>query len=376
MLAGPTALETHRLVSEFDRVLTHLNESTAHRHVFLQSIDSTFVGLHGLRVAASSVTRQLLNRAIVMHLGDDLWSSSSRGKRFHPIRRERSLSNSIVLPQRSQLPPKHQAVAATSPRPLLVFGAFGMERHPGRGMLTGAMLAYQQRFPGRIRVGDMRHFLKKSAVSTSLATSMAYEHARNSTFCLCPAGDAPSFTQRFYQSIFAGCIPVFVDLYLRYPLDERRAYPYPSQICWPKFVVEVPRSRAAVLEAVGLDGVPAVPLNHSEQHRAGDAFRQVLLDEFERLAPRLARLERATAQLAAAQQYMASIANLLKFDAHSAVDGRLADPDASSAALRELAVRLHVVSEPRDPCEGQVGWGSRVRTPPTRTSVRKQLLQD
>ena len=87
--------------------------------------------------------------------------------------------------------------------------------------------------PGRVRVGDMLTLLasgnespklgnesrraqpnpvQSSRDSGPISLDEAHEQAKQATFCLCPSGDAPALTQRFYQSIFAGCIPVFIDL--------------------------------------------------------------------------------------------------------------------------------------------------------------------
>ena len=41
--------------------------------------------------------------------------------------------------------------------------------------------------------------------------------AARSSFCLCPSGDAPSFTQRLYVAVLSGCVPVRVDAYPRWP---------------------------------------------------------------------------------------------------------------------------------------------------------------
>ena len=58
--------------------------------------------------------------------------------------------------------------------------------------------------------------------------------------------------------------------------------------------------------------------------------------EFASLVPRLLELEPRAAE---AREYMLSVAPRLMFDAHDR-DGKLRQPDAASAALRELAVKL------------------------------------
>ena len=345
--AGPDALKTANLVNVIQRNLIHLNPTSADRHIFTQSLDSIFIGVDSHARQEPSSRPLIPNQSIVMHLGDDLWQSRfypNARRLYGPIRRTLRFGRSIILPQRSQHPrsPSDKDWSSAA-RPLLVFGAFGMERHPGRRMLAREVQASEHLAPGRLRVGDMRYILNSSD-SQELSFDAAYEHARQASFCLCPSGDAPSFTQRFYQAVFAGCIPVFVDLYLRYPADVI-AYPFPSRICWRHFVVEVPENRSALLAAVRLQGSEQ-KLSQLEQRLASDAFRAALEGEFKRLVPRLQQLE---PHAAVARRYMRSIASVLKFDAHAA-NGELLLPDAASAALQELAVKLGIQPKPPDPC--------------------------
>eukprot|EP00965_Chrysotila_dentata_P220467 6191794-Pleurochrysis_carterae.AAC.1 len=60
---------------------------------------------------------------------------------------------------------------------------------------------------------------------------------RRSVFCLTPVGDGDGFTQRFWFSISAGCIPVRIDSY--YPdFDfEGVAWPFKTTIDWRRAVV-------------------------------------------------------------------------------------------------------------------------------------------
>lgn len=56
----------------------------------------------------------------------------------------------------------------------------------------------------------------------------------NSKYCICPSGDAPSFTQRFYSSVLKGCLPIRVDPYDRLPVSPYR-YPFDWLIDWKTF---------------------------------------------------------------------------------------------------------------------------------------------
>jgi len=170
--------------------------------------------------------------------------------------------------------------------------------------------------PGRVLVGRTSDF-------ASLAVAARHQH--NSTFCLCPSGDAPSFTQRFYVSILHGCIPVRVDTYLRYPPDpsgEEYAYPFPHLIDWRRVVIQLSANGG----------------NATKESLTRDGFRH-LRGSLEALIPRLLALE-ASGEARAMRDYMRRIAPLLTFDTHSASSGQLHRQDAPSAALHELAVRL------------------------------------
>jgi len=279
------------------------------------------------------------------HLGDDLWTSAGRvHQKLRPLRRGFRYNRSIVVPHRLNL------VAAPMPRdwasrtrPLLVFGAFGLSRHPGRLQLARAIWAAEHIAPGRVHVGGSVDSLASGDAShrTSLAqqarsasrsshsppASLAEAHdvARNATFCLCPSGDAPSLTQRLYAAVSAGCLPVVIDLYARAPLDPQRGYPFPSLVEWSQFVVEVPANRAAM---------PAI-----DATRRGGAERyfQALQREFAALLPRLQALE---SQAPARRRYMQSIAHLLRFDSPTMDKGQPRRQDAASAAVYEIAGKL------------------------------------
>lgn len=149
-----------------------------------------------------------------------------------------------MLPYRSQLPasPRNGTFDARRPwrglgkgerRALLVFGAFNPHRHPLRPKLLAAMNRSRALAPGRVMVGRVNDFRSLSAAAA---------HQSNATFCLCPAGDTPAFTQRMYVAMMNGCLPVRIDLYMRYPADPggvESAYPYASQIDWSRVVVEI-----------------------------------------------------------------------------------------------------------------------------------------
>ena len=295
-------------------LLTHLNASTASRHVFFQSVDSVFVGL-----AEPGQPPFIPPEAIVIHLGDDYYYYG-RVKRFSPIKRAVRFHRSITVPYRSFLPAAFDPLSPWDERPshrrhLLLFGAFSVRRHWLRGALVEAINQTQHLAPRRVMVGKTSGF-------SSLAQAAALQH--NATFCLCPTGDAPSFTQRLYVSILHGCIPVRIDTYLRYPPDPEQveyAYPFPHLIDWRRMLVSISVNNE----------------NATKDSLARTGF-DLLKSDFLRLIPRLLALE-ASGGAHEMRAYMRRIAPLLAFDAHSS-NGTLHRQDAASAALYELAIKL------------------------------------
>ena len=182
--------------------------------------------------------------------------------------------------------------------------------------------------PGRVRVGPLQSF-------GSLSEAAAL--AARSSFCLCPSGDAPSFTQRLYVAVLSGCVPVRVDAYPRWPADPagvESAYPYAGAVAWREFVVEV--GNWSTLHAMPYRGGPSGRADEPPRRAEHNATFRPLLREFDELLPRLLALEPTAADR---RRRMRNAAHWLAFDAHAS-DGRLALPDAASAALREVAQRL------------------------------------
>ena len=310
--------------------LPHLTEATAARHIFLDAVDSFHLAIGAVLPMAP--------RAIVIHLGDDLWNRSHASPARHThsraiVRRGTRFNRSVVVPYRSVLP-AGPVPAREHSREWLLFGAFDMRRHPRRGLLTRSLLeqaAAQPRLAGRVRVGTL-----DGVGSLAEASAMA----SRSTFCLCASGDAPSFTQRFYFSILHGCIPVRVDLYFRAPDDPGLALPFPSLIEWERIIIDL---------RPNMTGLPIADGPVARHHRRGRSAEDAdLLDaEFRRridgLLLRLVDEEQRTA--VARREYMRSVAHWLTFDAHGA-DGHLRKQDAASATLHEIARLLGIETRP------------------------------
>ena len=200
----------------------------ARRHVFLCSVDSEFVPLHGSSVGPEQ-------HAIWMHLGDDAWTGKPRGARgVH-------MPNGLTLPYRIShwlpfgFPPRPPRPVARS---LLLFGTINPTKHGTRRRLLASLRNQTLASAGLAR----EVLLHESA--TMLTAVSAAGAALRARFCLCPTGDSKGFTARLYFSIAHGCIPVRVDGFRR-PLSwPELAFPFPSLIDWRRVVIDVPLSDA------------------------------------------------------------------------------------------------------------------------------------
>lgn len=338
---GWQVLTMPELRQQLQDSLTHLHRAPA-RHIFLQTVDSSFIGM-ATKVGSLRGMPLIPSESIVVHLGDDTCMVGNVHK-YRPTKRALCYPRSVVVPYRTFWPglwPLGPAEAER--RPLLVFGSFGVARHAYRKWLVAALNASEPLAPGRLRVGDLpaavhatRHAdcgvallrPRGTAAEASLcraAPSLADTAglARNATFCLCPSGDTPALTQRFYASIFSGCLPVLIDLFDRYPNRTMpQALPFPSLIDWDRFVVRVPAVRSNAAE-----GGSAGAVDRSAHSRS-------LQREFDGLTLRLLALEPSAPER---RRYMRRVAKWLRWDAPSG------EEDAASAAIREIAHRVHRV---------------------------------
>jgi len=322
-----------RLLDELPSHLTHLNERTISRHIFLNSVDSCYISV--------GTTVPLAHRAIVLHLGDDLWNSSSAKRLYHKTKlnqRGTRFNRSIVVPYRAPLPVWVESLVDATSRPLLLFGAIGVHRHPKRGLLVRTLTRAAERDP---RAAGRVHL-----ISNVSSVAEASEWARRSVFCLCPSGDAPAFTQRFYWSLLHGCIPVRVDLFQRAPPDVP-AFPFSSLINWSRAVIDV--GTADTLTSHGgsssSSGTTTTTTRSTSttattttSRRGTDHTTSIPQGWAAGLLPLLLDLEPTAMER---RRYIHSIAHWLSFDAHGA-DGRLREQDAASATLYELAKLLGV----------------------------------
>ena len=344
MSAPGWRMSVPELRSTLSSSLSMLSTAPA-KHIFLQTVDSTFIGMAS-KVGASRSAPLIPNQSIVVHLGDGLCMSGNVHK-YRPTKRATCYPNSIVVPYRafwpmaaawSEQPLLHEANERR--RPLLAFGSFGMKRHAYRGVLVKAVLAAEALAAGRLRVGALPEGVEQSraqgrpsaktegggstaAMPTITAT---VDSALNSTFCLCPSGDTPALTQRFYASIFSGCIPVLIDLFDRYPnRSVPQALPFPSLIDWDRIVVRLPTRQP-------VNGEPPPVTASQSAPTPAQSHLQLLQREFDGLVPRLLALEPSAP---ARRRYMRRVAHWLRWDAPAG-----AEPDAASATLFEIARRL------------------------------------
>ena len=205
------------LMKKLSGLLTHMNDRNAHRHVFLDTNDSIFV-----MALCPECTR-----SSVVHLGDDLWNGARVGR--SNVTRGTRFERSVIVPHRTSLP--LQEVLPFADRPILLFGALNTRRHPVRRKLID-LLRHSTASSGshdKIVVNEMSKF-------GTLNATLGY--TAKAQYCLVPAGDTPSWTQRFPAAILSGCIPVHVDPYLRHPREI--ALPFFRQIDWSGLCVDVP----------------------------------------------------------------------------------------------------------------------------------------
>lgn len=176
--------------------LVHMSNATAHKHVFLDTNDAIFL----LR----SEALPHLNRAIVVHLGPDHWSGTIRDP-WAVVRKE-SFERSVIAPYHSHV--SEDCWRPEAGRLVTMFGALNTKRHPIRIMLIGHFAAQ----------GDPANHVKPMSDFAELSETTVW--MQRSKYCLVPAGDAPSLTQRFVSAVACGCVPVYVDPYTRIGASE------------------------------------------------------------------------------------------------------------------------------------------------------------
>mmetsp|Transcript_70084 Transcript_70084/g.116388 ORF Transcript_70084/g.116388 Transcript_70084/m.116388 type:complete len:458 (-) Transcript_70084:169-1542(-) len=291
----------HALSSHSHVMLPHLTRDTAHRHVFLASVDSQFLPL--LRKKAGSSTERTgigtegMEHAIWIHLGDDHFSQgNSREDRSKSVR-----INSLVVPYRvSHWLPFGDAPMAQA-KSFLLFANINMHKGYSRNELA----QFLQRESERLRL-TKRVVLRGSRhnVSSMQTVETAARYSLRSTFCLCPSGDSKGLTARFYFSVFHNCIPVRLDLWVRGMAFDDLALPFGHLIDWRKVMIDWPMKNPSRARGL-LEFLAAMPQR----------------------------------EIDARQRYIQKITHWLHFDIEDVhkENGRL---DAVSAVISELELRL------------------------------------
>ncbi len=248
--------------------LVHMNNATAHKHVFLDTNDAIFL----LR----SAELPHFNRAIVVHLGPDGWSGTMRDP--WALVREEPFERSIIAPYRSHV--SEDCWRPETDRHVTMFGALNTRRHPIRLMLIGHFAAQW----------DPTTYVKPMSRFGDLSDTAAW--MQSSKYCLAPAGDTPSVTQRFVAAVACGCVPVYLDPYTRIGASVdvnpalSAAFPLHRTIDWSRAAVrasaafwKTPSSR--LVPADGSEARWRVPKKLSRRvlynlHRSDDASQGVL----------------------------------------------------------------------------------------------------
>lgn len=202
-----------QILKIFPDLLTHMNSNNSHKHVFLDTNDSLFM---------LNLNKNYSN-SIFINYGDDLWSGII--KRVNYIDRKTYYPNSIVVPYRSCT--KLKDVKKYNERSILLFGAINIKRNPIRKKIVELL---KNKNDKSIIVADMKEFKFLANMS-----SYAYE----SKYCLVPAGDAPSLTNRFPSAVISGCIPVRIDPYTRNPPVTNYKLPFFRQLDWQHMHVNI-----------------------------------------------------------------------------------------------------------------------------------------
>jgi hypothetical protein len=248
--------------------LVHMSNATAHKHVFLDTNDALFL-MHSKNLPH-------FNRAIVVHLGPDFWSGTMRDP-WALVRKE-SFERSIIAPYRSHV--SEDCWRPEADRRVTMFGALNTKRHPIRIMLIGHFAVQ----------GDPAIYVKPMSDFAELSETTAW--MQRSQYCLAPAGDTPSVTQRFVAAVACGCVPVYVDPYTRIGASEDNnpalsaTFPLHRTIDWSRAAVrasatfwKTPSSR--LVPWTGSQGMWSVPRKLSRRmlyslHRSDDASQGVL----------------------------------------------------------------------------------------------------
>lgn len=249
--------------------LVHMDNATAHKHVFLDTNDAVFL--------LPSMDLPHFNRAIVVHLGPDFWSGRMRDPWTLVL--GESFERSIIAPYRSHV--SEDCWRPKTDRHVAMFGALSTRRHPIRTMLIGHFAAQ----------GDPATYVKPLSNFAELSETAAW--MQRSKYCLAPAGDTPSVTQRFSSAVACGCVPVYLDPYMRIGAYEggtnpelSAAFPLHRTIDWSRAAVrasaafwKIPSSR--LVPADGSKARWGVPNKLSRRilydlHRSDDASQGVL----------------------------------------------------------------------------------------------------
>lgn len=295
------------LMTNLSSHLVHLDRETAARHIFFASQDSCF-NPFGLYVPHAE-------RAIVLNLGPGHWNTTR--VRSNKFKRRARFDRTITIPHRSELPDVESRVFGSwdGARPILLFGAMSGQRNPARLELMRAIQRRAALAPGRIVVGEL------SELSPNGSFGGLADLTRSSVFCLAIAGDAPSFTQRFYFSVVRGCIPVYLGPIGGYTFlgpgtqnePEEPDFPFAHLIDWKRIVVVLNKTTAVL--------------------SSGEPSYDALVERLLKLEPRAASV----------RHYMRRVAHWLLFDAHAA-DGTLQRQDAASAAIYSIGAKLGLES--------------------------------
>ena len=205
---GQRPFKMKKHMGDFDN-LRHLNDQTAHKHVYFCTVDSQFV-----------IANNRTQKSVWFHIGDDYHTGAPNKKGYF-------LSQSIPVPfQLSQW--VHSNIEISSHRPIFLYSNTNLKRHAGRSKLQMQISTENQKYGFRVVLNERMQNVDEASVL-----------AQTSKFCLCPTGDSKGFTARFYFSLFHGCVPVWIDTYKRRLSFDDLALPFKSDLDWKRLMVRI-----------------------------------------------------------------------------------------------------------------------------------------
>lgn len=229
--SSPQRLEHGVMVAVTERMraqLTHLNRTTASRHVILFTVDSEFIYMK---------LHPSLTDTVLIHLGDDAFGTHHNDAEYKGIHSSRRFVHGLTVPYRvSQWLPHGFVAPSAHSRPLLLSMNVDWTRSRSRATIASDIRAGHSALEPSLRV---RHPIEIER--RMLSPPGAAKLASRSTFCVCPTGDSKGFTARLYFALLHGCVPIRIDGWRRNRTTSGPPeWPFRSSLNWSLLALDVP----------------------------------------------------------------------------------------------------------------------------------------